>query len=134
VLADLRACGTLARDGARLACFDGVLAAEGAFAPRAAAAARAIPDETPRGTTQTLEREERDDDRRTVTIVEINPMLSGVTTFVTATGQVYVQTSGGEPPGGYPGLPFETTVRGGALGSLFLYLSERRRVRVKMAE
>jgi hypothetical protein len=69
-----------------------------------------------------------------VTIVEINPQLNGDATFVTDTGQVYVQTSGREPPGGYPALPFETTLRDGALGSLFLYLSERQRVRVRIAE
>lgn len=37
-LADLRACGAVERDGARLACFDGVLAAERAVATERAAA------------------------------------------------------------------------------------------------
>lgn len=156
VLADLRACSTLARDGARLACFDGVLAAEGdgtpssespdrapaPSAPPSVARARAASPEpasvaaAARGRGQDEAREEPDDDgRRPVTIVAINEMLSGEATFLTDTGQVYIQTSGRAPsPGSYPPLPYETTLRDGALGSLFLYLSERRRVRVRRAE
>lgn len=166
VLADLEACSTLERDRARLACFDGVLAAERSGTPssepangdasptpsaaaepktaarapatpepRTAAAAPATPDEAPRRREPADEREDRDDNgRRTVTIVEINDRLPGQASFLTDTGQLYIQTSGGTPSGGYPDVPYEATLRDGALGSLFLYISERRRVRVRRAE
>lgn len=170
VLADLRACATLERDGARLACFDGVLAAQGngesrrradpgtatrspattrteaigeRAAPREAPDARAArPEQAAAPRDEQAERAARPepvrDDRdelgadRTVTIVAIEETRSGAT-FLTETGERYVQTSGGALRS-HPDVPYETTLRDGALGSLFLYVTDRRRVRVRKAE
>lgn len=171
LLADLRACSTLERDGARLACFDGVLAAQGSAgaaaesaersAPRAPRAAPARPAEAgPESASATVpeqrlaaapqatrdaappraeraeqrEQPEQEDGPRTVTIVEINAVRPGEASFLTETGELYIQTSGSTPRGGYPELPYETSLRDGAFGSLFLYLGERQRIRVRAAE
>jgi len=178
-LADIRSCGSLERDRARLACFDGVLAAErtatGAAVPtgrsevtQAAAPPRSVASETPvaaaaraaapasRGAVTTeasaepargaaidsnAVRNERakpasadDDGSRTITIVGLNDDLPGAARFVTDSGRVLLQTSGGTPRGGFPDLPFEATLEPGALGSLFLGVSERRRIRVRWVD
>jgi hypothetical protein len=149
-LADLRACGTVERDTARLACFDGVLANERTAATertatserttaqeRAARRAAAADSET--AVAATAARDQRDapgenraaenERPRTLTIVDVNDTLPGAARFTADTGRVFVQTSGGTPRGGYPDVPFEARIQDGAFGSLFLYVSERRRVR-----
>jgi hypothetical protein len=146
-LADLRSCGSLERDRARLACFDGVLAAEGAGAgePAPTGSRGAVPAaDSPRSVaietaaaaaSERVESTSTGADRLgTVTIVDLNAARPGAARFVTDTGQVLLQTSGGTPRGGYPDLPFEATLEAGALGSLFLGISERRRVRVRRAD
>lgn len=67
-------------------------------------------------------------------IVDLNASRPGAARFVTAAGEVLVQTSGGTPRGGFPEVPFEASLEDGAFGSLFLGVSERRRVRVKWAD
>jgi hypothetical protein len=67
-------------------------------------------------------------------IVDLNAELPGAARFVTDTGEVLVQTSGGTPRGGFPEVPFEARLETGTFGSLFLGISERRRVRVRFAD
>jgi len=183
-LADLRACASLERERARLACFDGVLASEreaqnrtapnaappapgrsgsnaaplaparapsnpAAPAPESAAsngAARAVrsdPDATPApvspqraaaDTDRAGRASDQDEMPRSVTVVNINDNIRGAARFVTESGQVLIQTGGGTPRGGYPEVPFDAALEDGALGSLFLVLAERRRVRVRWAD
>ncbi len=230
-LSDLRACGDVARDRARLACFDGVLAAEregGGFdeeplaqaepenAPRepepvsieaapepepavASAAAgfeavdetadetvdetarldnerveEAVPEpaeEAPVAVAAAVVREPdpepapaiaapvpppaeasaaRDDEpvslarRRApppeaeepvvITIVDARPDPPGSARFLTEAGELLIQTSGGTlNRWDIPDVPFEANVETGALGSMFLSLGDRRRIRVRLA-
>lgn len=67
-------------------------------------------------------------------IVDLTADRPGDARFITETGQVLIQTSGGTPPGGYPDVPFEATLEDGAFGSLFLGIRERRRIRVKWVD
>jgi hypothetical protein len=169
-LADLRACGTVERDGARLACFDGVLAAEqvaaaeagvagrrDSRAPGAASALVSGVSGQGRGESRAVRaadvpgvsaanaaaaaRDEHNESKapeteqpRTVTIVDVNDDLPGAARFTDDAGRVFVQTSGGTPRGGYPDVPFEARIEDGIFGSLFLYISERRRVRGDWAD
>jgi hypothetical protein len=175
MLDDLLACGDVSRERARLACFDGVLAAardagnrgdvvgddsiagtttrgltestrsserfvdssprepaaapgEAAAAPAEATAAPARPSRDSAGAQRT------EAGTGVVTIIEVNDQIPGEARFLTNTGQVIVQTSGGTPAGGYPEVPFDATLRSGALGSTFLYVSDRRRIRVALSE
>ena len=218
-LADFRACGAVERDRARLACFDGVLAADregggideivesepvsetvapdaplaaaepaetriastprveaaeppAASAPRTqavetppASASPAAPAETqiasapreeavetpaasvsrsepaqaqlanePRAETArtraaSATRSEPAEDR-TLTIVELRTGIPGSARFVTDDGRVFVQTSGSSNYRSFPEVPFEATLEDGALGSSFLRLGPRLRVRV----
>ena len=214
-LADFRACGALGRDSARLACFDGVLAADRestesdeiadsgavdepavpdvpaaeaetvpepapsqaavADAPRAEAAeapepatpapesslpeprlapadvpaatqiASETPDETVDAQTASVApaapletppaREARtarleSAEAPTLTIVEMNTRIPGAARFITDDGRVFLQTSGGSNYRNYPDVPFDATLEDGALGSTFLRLGPRLRVRV----
>ena len=169
-LADFRACGALERDSARLACFDGVLAAdresteseeiadsgpvdapvptqtEPQAPPTTLPAATQVASETPDETVETraasvaaarpLEtppaREARSEPAEvpTLMIVEMNTRMPGAARFITDDGRVYLQTSGGSNYRTYPDVPFEATLEDGALGSTFLRLGPRLRVRV----
>ena len=216
-LADFRACGALQRDSARLACFDGVLAADresadsdaiadselvdesvapdvpvveaetapepapaparapAASAPPAVAAeapesvtpapeptqterqapppappeatqvAGATPDETAETQTASVAaappvqtppaREARvapsePADVPTLRIVAMNTRIPGAARFVADDGRVFVQTSGGSNYRNFPDVPFDATLEPGALGSTFLRLGPRLRVRV----
>jgi hypothetical protein len=190
-LENLRACSEVGRDAARLACFDGVLAAERAASERAsqperddtvplvanapnpaperraaasarrtdaAAATGAAAASEARGaaTAAAAQRDTRsdrapvrdnadrqngnpanldpeNDESRAFTVVDINDEIPGATRFTSATGRIFVQTSGRTPPGGFPRVPFEAEVQDGALGSLFLVFGDNRRVRGRWA-
>ena len=221
-LADFRACGALQRDSARLACFDGVLAADreggeidetaetasvtDTVAPVAPLAA-AEPAETqevpepelaavPAATTPRPERAEataesvaqsepietepassspgeietgssaepvpaqlanipREEagatqaesvaptaaatasdatEASTFTIVEFITRIPGSARFVADDGRVFVQTSGSSNYRTFPDVPFPATLEDGALGSQFLRLGPRLRVRVRTVE
>lgn len=214
-LADFRACGALQRDSARLACFDGVLAADlesargdqiadsapvdepvapdalvaeaetepepavaqasAAGVPRAVAAEAPepaapapepaqtepqvpppAPPEATRAATETPDesveiqtvsaaaappvetppaREARvapsaPAEAPTLRIVEMRTRIPGAARFITDDGRVFVQTSGGSNYRNYPDVPFDATLEDGALGSTFLRLGPRLRVRV----
>ena len=179
-LANLRACGSVTRDAARLACFDRALAAEQAAAATVVTTDRTVatvPVVAGRPTTSntrppgaaptpmdTLPADDGRGETRAgraaaapaasaagatgavrngsgasqtsaaeppgrITIVDVNDDLPGAARFTADSGRVFVQTSGGTPRGGYPDVPFEARIGDGAFGSLFLYVSARRRVR-----
>jgi hypothetical protein len=146
ILADLRSCSSLARDRARLACFDGLLTVE--YVAPSAVASASSPDastktvtDPPRSTAGVISLDQRaepspveKDGPTTLMIVEVNAALAGAARFLTDTGQLLIQTSGSTPRSGYPDVPFQATLESGTLGSQFLRVSERRRVRVKFAE
>ena len=215
-LADFRACGVLERDSARLACFDGVLAADRASAesdeiadsgpvdelaapdgpvaeaesvpepaparaqaavagtpsteaaasraadtpaplptqtepqaPPAAPAATQLASETPDETAEAQAasvaaaapvetppageaRAARSEpaEAPTLRIVEMRTRIPGAARFVADDGRVFVQTSGGSNYRNFPDVPFDATLEPGALGSTFLRLGPRLRVRV----
>lgn len=127
-LSALLRCASIDDDGSRLECFDGAAAtalearekrsadanresraAETSQAPLLAARARQrTPDEDQEGP-----REQQ------VTIVEVRTTIPGRAVFVTSDGAELVQTSGAARLY-LPDVPFEATVRRGAVGGLFL--------------
>lgn len=68
------------------------------------------------------------------TIVEMTTRIPGAARFVTDDGRVFVQTSGGSNYRNFPDVPFPAAVEDGALGSTFLRLGPRLRVRVRTVE
>lgn len=140
-LARMRACGPLERNRDRLACFDRALAAERAEPLATAAEEPVVPESTgdaaSSASTDPIAPQPANDRReqpRVVTIVDVTADRPGEARFLTEAGQVYIQTSGRAPSGGYPDVPFEATLEGGALGSVFLAVGDRRRVRVTLAD
>ncbi|WP_428099900.1 hypothetical protein [Candidatus Rariloculus sp.] len=85
--------------------------------PRAASTTRSEPAEAP-----------------TLTIVELRTGIPGSARFVADDGRVFVQTSGASNYRSFPEVPFEATLEDGALGSRFLRLGPRLRVRVSSAD
>lgn len=162
-LADLRACRSVERDRARLACFDGVFAAaegvddssrtsqadtgDASRAPVQQVAASREPAEAQASSAsppqERIERQvasadppppQEDAARRIVTIVDLNADRPGGARFLTDTGRVLIQTSGGGNRRDYPSVPFEATLEEGTLGSQFLDYGGRRRIRVRIAD
>lgn len=68
------------------------------------------------------------------TVVEFSTRIPGSARFTTDDGRVFVQTSGGSNYRTFPDVPFEATLEDGALGSTFLRLGPRLRVRVRPVE
>ncbi len=68
------------------------------------------------------------------TIVEMTTRIPGAARFITDDGRVFVQTSGGSNYRNFPDAPFPATLEDGALGSSFLRLGPRLRVRVRAVE
>ncbi len=68
------------------------------------------------------------------TIVEMTTRIPGAARFITDEGRVFVQTSGGSNYRNFPDVPFPATLEDGALGSNFLRLGPRLRVRVRVVE
>ena len=68
------------------------------------------------------------------TIVELSTRMPGAARFITDDGQVFVQTSGGSNYRNFPDVPFTATLEDGALGSTFLRLGPRLRVRIRIVE
>jgi len=148
MLADLRACSSVDRERARLACFDGVLASERdpsnfetvteaeipekPTAPVEASVSQIDAEDSP------VSRESSSADKtvsRTITIVDVRPDRPGSARFLSDSGQVYIQTGGGRiDRWEIPSIPFETRIEDGALGSKFISLSDRHRVRVRIAD
>ena len=67
-------------------------------------------------------------------IVQFNTRMPGAARFVSDDGRVFVQTSGGSNYRTFPDVPFQATLEDGALGSNFLRLGPRLRVRVRIVE
>ena len=68
------------------------------------------------------------------TIVEMTTRIPGAARFITDDGRVFIQTSGGSNYRNFPDVPFPATLEDGALGSNFLRLGPRLRVRVRAVE
>lgn len=68
------------------------------------------------------------------TIVEMTTRIPGAARFITDDGRIFVQTSGGGNYRNFPDVPFPATLEDGALGSNFLRLGPRLRVRVRVVE
>ncbi len=73
-------------------------------------------------------------DAASLTIVEMRTRIPGAARFVSDDGRVFVQTSGGSNYRNFPDAPFPATLEDGALGSTFLRLGPRLRVRVRTLE
>lgn len=144
MLAALRACASVGVERARLACFDGVFAAEPkqGEAPRdrravdrsAPDAASVSPAATVAPATATAApapaaAAAAGAGARKVTIVEVHTLVRGKWVFVAADGREFVQTSTSSRVR-LPDVPFDATLESGAFGSTFLAPEDGPRVRV----